>query len=188
MESTATTCLIDDLELAQGVFGRIASDLGVILDREIVIETVEAGRESQRAAGERSVHISFRLGVQVGERSTQGCLLVPLAEAVTLAGYMLMLTDDQVAHERCRTELDEPFKEALLEVGKFLAAACQTVLRRVVSEATRTRSEGCQGVRAGVRPAFTYEEGDELIVARARARVHDFEPCELILMLPADLL
>jgi hypothetical protein len=40
-------------------------------------------------------------------------------------------------------------------------------------------------VRAGVRPALCYVEGEELVVARARVRVHHFEPFEMILMLPA---
>lgn len=185
MNTHGTTCLVDDLELARGVFGRIASDLGVILDREISIEDVQAERRRARVAGEGGVHISFRLGIQADGHTRQGCLLVPLPDAIALAGYMMMLTDDEVAQERARTELDEPFKEALLEVGKFLAGACDTVLRRTVSEEAHTRSQGCQGVRPDVRPAFEYEEGDELIVARARARVHRFERCELVLMLPA---
>ena len=45
-------------------------------------------------------------------------------------------------------------------------------------------SEGCQGVRADVRPAFPYEEGSELIVARVGACFDPFPPFELILMLP----
>jgi hypothetical protein len=59
------------------------------------------------------------------------------------------------------------------------------VLRRALSEECATRSDGCQGVRADVRPALSYREGQPLLVARARARVHHFEPCELILVLPA---
>jgi hypothetical protein len=95
------------------------------------------------------------------------------------------MPDDAVGRERTRTELDGPFKEALLEVGKFLAGACDSVLRRALSEECATRSDGCQGVRADVRPALSYTEGQPLLVARARARVHDFEACELILVLPA---
>lgn len=185
MNTPGSACLVDDQELVQGLLGRVASDLGVILDRDIAIESVVSERRNARVAGAGCVHISFRLGIEIGGQSREGCLLVPLAEAVSLAGYMMMLTDEEVARERNRKDLDEPFKEALLEVGKFLAGACDTVLRRLVSEGASTRSRGCQGVRADVRPAFEYEEGDELIVARARARVHDFEPCELVLMLPA---
>jgi len=179
-----TVLLAEDIELAQGVFGRVATDLSLILDHEIVLDEVHASREDQRAAGEGGVHISFKLGINVSGRTLQGCLLVPLPMAVTLAAYMMMLPDATVAQERLRTELDPPFKEALLEVGKFLAGACDTVLRRRLGFQVTTRSEGCQGVRAGVRPALAYREGDELIVARATARVHDFEPCTVVLMLP----
>jgi hypothetical protein len=112
-------------------------------------------------------------------------LLVPLPDAIALAAFLMMLTDEAVAQERRRTELDGPFKEALLEVGKFLAGACDSVLRQALPVESTTRSDGCQGVRANVRPALAYNEGDELLVARARARVHDFEPFELILTLPS---
>lgn len=176
--------LAEDVELAQGILGRVATDLSLILDHEIALEDLQVAREQQRAIGEGGVHISFKLGIQAFGRSLQGCLLVPLPMAVTLAAYMMMLPDETVAQERQRTELDQPFKEALLEVGKFLAGACDTVLRRRLGFEVTTRSEGCQGVRAGVRPALAYREGDELIVARATARVHDFEPCSVVLMLP----
>jgi hypothetical protein len=36
-----------------------------------------------------------------------------------------------------------------------------------------------------VRPALPYREGLPLVVARARARIHDYEPFELILALPS---
>ncbi|MSR61835.1 MAG: hypothetical protein EXS08_05265 [Planctomycetes bacterium] len=107
-----------------------------------------------------------------------------MPEALALAGYMMMLPDDVVGCERSRTELDGSFKEALLEVGKFLAGACDAVLRAFPVE-IKTRSDGCQGVRAGIRPALDYSDGDPLLVARAQARIHDFEPFELILMLPS---
>jgi hypothetical protein len=97
---------------------------------------------------------------------------------------MMMLSDEDVARERERKELDDPLKEALLEIGKYLAVACDSVLKRVLPEGCTARSDGCQGVRADVRPALDYVEGEPLLVARARARVHTSEPFELILMLP----
>jgi len=179
--------VLNDLELARGLFGRMAADLSMILDREIEVQDFRAERTARRVAGEGLVHISFKLGIQVQERSHQGCLLVPLPEAMALAGYMMMLPDDVVAQERARSELEAPFKEALLEIGKFLAGACDTVLRRTLTEHRSTHADGCQGVRADVRPALAYREGDELIVARARARIHEYEPFEMILMLPAPI-
>jgi hypothetical protein len=175
---------LDGPELTANVLARMATDLSMIIDREFVVEDVRVERRTQRPAGAGGVHISFKLGIDVGGESRQGCLLVPLPEAVALAGFMMMLPNEAVSTERHRTELDGPFKEALLEVGKFLAGACDSVLRPALSVGSTTRSDGCQGVRASVRPALSYAEGDALLVARARARVHDFEPFELILMLP----
>lgn len=175
----------DEHALALGILGRVAADLSMIVDREFEIEGVRVERRTQRPAGQGCVHISFKLSLDFEGQTWPGCLLVPLPDAVSLAAYMMMLPDEVVARERGRTELDGPFKEALLEVGKFLAGACDSVLRQAVSQESSTRSDGCQGVRAGVRPALPYEEGQPLLVARARARVHRFEPFELILVLPA---
>jgi len=58
-------------------------------------------------------------------------------------------------------------------------------LRPPGDEETMVRSEGCQGVRADVRPAFAYDEGSELIVGRAHMTLHDFDPFGVVLMLPA---
>lgn len=172
-------------ELAASILARMATDLSMIMDREFEVEDVRVERRTQRPAGGALVHISFKLGIEVEAESRQGCLLVPLPDAIALAAFLMMLTDEAVAQERQRTELDGPFKEALLEVGKFLAGACDSVLRQALPVESTTRSDGCQGVRANVRPALAYKEGDELVVARARARVHDFEPFELILTLPS---
>lgn len=176
---------LDERELVSGILGRMATDLSMILDHEVTVEEATVERLTQRPAGTGGVHISFKLGIELGGSSWQGCLLVPLPDAVALAGFMMMLTDEAVARERARTELDGPFKGALLEVGKFLAGACDGVLRQMLSEDCATRSDGCQGVRADIRPALDYVEGSPLLVGRARARVHDFEPFELILVLPS---
>lgn len=185
MNAIRGTTNLDEAELAASVLTRMATDLSMIVDREFEIEDVRVEKRTQRPAGGPLVHISFKLGIEVEGQSRQGCLLVPLPEAVALAGFMMMLPDEAVAQERSRIELDGPFKEALLEVGKFLAGACDSVLRQALPVPSATRSDGCQGVRANVRPALAYVEGEELLIARARARVHDFEPFELILMVPS---
>ena len=184
MKSRKTTSATSDLELSRGILERMATDLTIIVDRRIQIEGVQVERQTQRAAGQGGVHISFRFSIERDGEKSQGCLLVPLPEALTLAAYLMMRPDEHVAEERLRTVLDGSYKEALLEVGKFLAGACDAVLRRALPGDPAAHSEGCQGVRAGVRPAFSFTEGDELVVARARARIHDFEPFELVLMLP----
>lgn len=185
MSTIHTRTNLDETELASSVLARMATDLSMIMDRELVVEDVRVERRTQRPAGSARVHISFKLGIEVGGASRQGCLLVPLPDANALAAFLMMLPDADVARERQRTELDGPFKEALLEVGKFLAGACDSVLRQALPVQSTTRSDGCQGVRANVRPALSYREGDALMVTRARARVHNFEPFELILTLPS---
>lgn len=186
MITTPTTTSPDELELASSILERMSSDLSMIVDRDFRIDDVEVDRQDKRPGGGPEVHISFKFGiVHNGVDAGQGCLLVPLPEALALAGYMMMLSNETVAGERKRTELDGPYKESLLEVGKFLAGACDLVLRRMLSENSSARSDGCQGVRANVRPALAYREGEQLLVARARARIHDFEPFELMLVLPA---
>lgn len=185
MTAIHATTGLDESELAATVLARMATDLSMIVDREFVVEGTRMERRTQRPAGGSLVHISFKLGIELAGESRQGCLLVPLPDAIALAAFMMMLPDEAVAQERLRTALDGPFKEALLEVGKFLAGACDAVLRQALPIESTTRSDGCQGVRANVRPALDYREGDALWVARARARVHDFEPFELILTLPS---
>jgi len=181
MNTRGTTSQNEELQLACGILDRMSTDLSMIIDRELHIEGVQVERRNLRPVGGSQVHISFRFDVEQDGETRQGCFLVPLPEAVSLAGFMMMRSDEEVARERTRTELDRPFKEALLEVGKFLAGACDAVLRRYDAI---TRPAGCQGVRADVRPALDYHDGDPLLVARARARLHEFESFELLLILP----
>ena len=174
----------EDLDLVTSIFERIGADLSMVIDRPIVAENVRAERADRRAVGENEVHISFKLSIQHGETTRQGCLLVPLPDAIALSAYLMMVPDDVVALERQRTELDRPMKEALLEVGNFVAGACDAVLRKTL-ERCSARPGGCQGVRADVRPALDYEEGEELVVGRASGRIGGFKPFEMILQLPA---
>jgi hypothetical protein len=39
-------------------------------------------------------------------------------------------------------------------------------------------------VRPDVRPALIYNEGDRLLVGRARGRIHEYPEFDMILMLP----
>ena len=39
-------------------------------------------------------------------------------------------------------------------------------------------------VRADVRPALVYTEGEPLIVGRAKVTIGDYEPTEMIVMIP----
>jgi len=174
----------EDQELIQSIFDRIAADLGMIINRTVDVAECRAERLRYRAADEGSIHISFRLGVRIDGVNQQGCFLLPLAEAVSVAGYLMMMSDEEVVEYRSRVTLDTAMKEALLEVGNFIAGACDAVLRPSLPEGASIRSEGCQGVRAGVRPALEYEEGEDLIIGHATGRIDEFPEFPLIVMLP----
>lgn len=182
--ATGTGVAVQDDEVVESVLGRIAEDVGMIVDRELRVGEVRVERMRQRVAGRGQVHISFKLVVKAKDEVSYGCLLMPLPEALSLASYLMMVPDEAVAANRESTELDRSTKDALLEIGNFVAGAADAAVRGWFEEGYSVRSEGCQGVRADVRPAFPYEEGDELVVGRAEASVGEFPPFELTLMLP----
>ena len=173
-----------DQELIESLVQRIGADLGMIIDRSVDVHDCSVERLDHRVAGEDLIHISFRLGLRVNGLTKQGCVLLPLPEAISVAGYLMMLSEDEVAEYRGRDTLDVPMKEAMLEVGNFIAGACDAVLRRCLPSGSSIRSEGCQGVRPDVQPAFEYDEGEGLVVGRARASIDEFPEFELIVMLP----
>lgn len=179
-----TAVALDDFTLVQTILARVQSDLGAIIDRELALEDVRAERAASRPAGADAVHVSFKLAFRRGDAERHGCLLVPLPDALTLAGYLQMLPDPVVEERR---ELDAPdaaTKDAILEIGNMIGAAVEAALKSLHLESWSARSAGCQGVRAHVRPAFPYMEGDALVVGRARLGVEPFPAFETILMLP----
>ena len=178
------TSTLDDVGLLEGIVDRIATSLSMLIDRDIEIEGLSAERVHERAAGAGTVHISFKLVfLKDGEEMGNGSVLVPLADAIAMACYLMMLDDSEVTGHRAASELDESTKDALVELASFVATAVDESIR-IHHPDVAVRSRGCQGVRADVRPAFPYEEGSELLVGRARASVHEFPEFELILMMP----
>lgn len=180
MSGTTTST---DHEVLETALGRLASDLALVVDREISVEEVSVQRLDRRVAGTGRIHISFKLGFRWQDERAQGCVLVPLPEALALSSYLLMAPDEEVDARRAALTLDRGSKEAMLELGNFVAGACDAVLRELLGGPS-VRSEGCQGVRPDVRPKLDYREGSELVVARARARIGDFPPFELVAMFP----
>jgi hypothetical protein len=138
--------------------------------------------------GEGSIHLSFKLLFSgANGLDAEGCVLVPLPDAISLARYLMMFPESEVAVQRDDTELDSSTKDAMLELGNFIGAAVNESLRIHVPGAS-ARANSCQGVRADVRPAFVYAEGDELVVARASTRLEGFPEFEMIAMFPAATL
>jgi len=182
--SETTQEVASDLELIESIFERISADLGMIIDREFNIASTAVERTDARSEGRSKIHISFKLSFKAGDDSLHGCVLIPLPDAISLAAYLMMVPDDAVKTHRSTTSLDRSTKDAMLEVGNFVGGATDAVVRSWFSDRYTVRSMGCQGVRANVRPAFPYSEGDELIVGRGTAQIHDFPEFEIILMLP----
>lgn len=177
-------CTPDEIRMAEETFQRLAGDLEMIADRPIQVQSVAVERAHQRAVGRGSVHISFKLGFQYEGTIQHGALLMPLAEAITLGCYLMMVPDDGVKSKRSLQTVDPGLKDALMEVGNFVGGATDAALRGLGLDTIKVRSEGCQGVRANVRPAFVYSEGSDLIVGRAKLRIHTWPVFEAVLMLP----
>jgi hypothetical protein len=166
------------------LFQAVSSDLSMVLDTEVKLEGVSSERLAERAAGKEKVHISFRFLIHSEGTDHHGCFLVPLPDAIGLAAALMMREPQESEAERKRTELDRPTKEALIEVGNFVAGAVDAVIRTWYSPEATCRSAGCQGVRADVRPAFPYREGDELLVGRAKGRVGPYPEFEALVLIP----
>lgn len=174
-----------DAALVDGILGQIARELGMMLGHELVMDAARIERATSRPAGTGSVHVSFKLGFAAADGNELfGCLLVPLADAITMAAFLLMIAEDAVAARREEPTLDAALKNAMLEIGNMIASAAGSSLPELGLARWSVRSAGCQGVRDGVRPAFAYVEGSELVVGRTAARFDPFPASELILILP----
>lgn len=176
---------VTDLALVGGILKRLNADLGMILGRELGFVPPRPERMRTRPAGQGRIHISFKLAFrpEAGEKR-HGALLVPLPDAITMACFLLMIPEETVTARREETQLDVALKDAMLEIGNMIGGATNTALAELGLAGWSARSEGCQGVRADVRPAFPYTEGSELVVARVSTTLEPYAPFELLLMLP----
>ncbi|MEO0649409.1 MAG: hypothetical protein AAFZ65_01875 [Planctomycetota bacterium] len=172
-----------DALTVETVLRRIAEDVSLVVDRTFSVDKLESSRQDKRVAGKGKVHISFKLEINQGGRADYGCVLVPLPDAIALACYLMMVPDDAVKQRRNAKDLDKATKDALVEVDNFIGGATDGALRGIAQEVS-ARGAGCQGVRADVRPAFPYEEGQPLLVGSAEAQLHDLPAFRMILMLP----
>lgn len=177
-------CTDTEAQLVQEILHRVAADLSMITDRELTVNVHRTEHASARPAGKGKIHISFRLGFEQPDGLKHGCLLIPLPDAISLACYLMMVPDDGVKAKRSVKDLDGTLKDAMLEVGNFIGGAADAALRESVGAIAKVRSEGCQGVRPDVRPALLYNEGDTLVVGRAKSKIHEFPEFEMLVMLP----
>ena len=181
------TATLDD-KLAKEIGDQVSADLSMIIDREMAIESVSSGRATARVSGEGSIHLSFKIEFIIGADHHYGCLLMPLADAIAISGFLMVMSVEEVEEERSSTTLSRSMKDAMLEVGNFVGGSSDAIVRKWTGDAPMSaRFTGCQGVAPGLIPNFTFAANSELIVARLQARLSDFPPFEMILMLPAEL-
>lgn len=168
----------------RGVLGRIASDLSMLTDRTVRLDVKAARRCNSKPAGSRGVHIAFKLLFDWRGKQLHGALLLPLPEAISLAGYLLMQPEEAVAAKRAETCLDQATKEAMLEIANFIGGATDGALRLHFPNGLSVRAQGCQGLRADQPPAFPFKTGEELIEGRGTGRIGDGAAFDVLLILP----
>lgn len=177
-------CTELESRLVDEIFRRLAGDLEMVTDHKVQVQSIDIVHAKRRPAGAGTVHVSFKIALASQERIEHGCMLVPYADAVSLASYLLMLGDEVVATRRSDPTIDLATKDALMEVSNFVAGAVESALRGIGIEHVKARSEGCQGVRANVRPAFDCRDGTDLLVGLGRVQIHTWPACTMILMFP----
>lgn len=172
-----------DRDFGRAVATQVLENISAIVDRDLGLGEFEVQRLNRRSAGEKEVHISFRFKFILDGNTRFGCLLVPLTPAVGAACSMLMMPMAQVPEICASGELATPLKDALLELGNMLASAMGAAYQGHIEKVAVTFA-GCQGVRAGTRPAMTYTEGDELLTIVARSQFEPLGQFAFIVLLP----
>jgi hypothetical protein len=180
-EHTQTTLGLDALDLA---LERITHDVGLVVDRHIDLDAHETRVMQERPAGQGQVHLSFRLSVDIEGVVQQGSLLMPLEHANGLAASLMMMAEPQVDEVRSSETPDRATKDAMVELGCFVAGAITDQLTETLTQPVLVVPAGCQGVRPGVRPALKYTDGNDLWVAQANCSIGTWEEGPWILMLP----
>ncbi len=178
--------------LAELALEQVARDISLFSNRDISLDVESVRRTGDRACGRGSIHLAFRLTIDgaadtgdgAGSGMRQGCLLVPLADAITLASFLMLKSHEDILALRRRTDLDRPLKDAMLEVCNLVGGAIDNALRWFLPSGATVRAAGCQGVRDGARPVLANPPETELVVARAKSRVDSFDPSAWVLMIP----
>ena len=95
-----------------------------------------------------------------------------------------MMAEPQVDELRKLESPDRATKDAMIELGSFIAGAIHDQLADSLTETVLVTPAGCQGVRADVRPALDYTDGADLWVAQANCNIGNWTASDWILMLP----
>lgn len=149
---------------------------GIVADDEIV---------NDRPGSAQSVRIAVRFGFKTPHGSRMGFLLMELKDAMTLAGSLLMLPNEELQELMTKPEPSEGEKEALMEAGELLGGAFHNLLKKRLPEDTAVRFFGCQGVSPGDAPWVASYGGEPLAVRRQLVQFGSFDPFELMIAIPA---
>ena len=155
-----------DRELLEASLERITSELASVVGMEVECRDLEVTRESDRPCVGDSTHLSFRIGLLAEGSHRHGCLVLGLEPAMEAAGQLLGRPEKERESAIRAGELDDEWKEGLLEVASVFGAAIDVALRDGVGVDVHACSEGCQGVGAGAPPVLEAGEGGDLLVGR----------------------
>ena len=159
-----------DRELIEASLDRIRSELASVVGLEVDCTDLTISRDEDRPIVGEGVHLSFKLGLLAQGEIRKGCLVMGLEPALEAAGLFLGRSDDdrQLAAKSC--ELDDEWKEGLLEVGSVFGAAVDVALRDEIGVDVHACSEGCQGVKTNAAPALEVSPENEVLVGRFKWR------------------
>lgn len=116
-----------DAALIGATLARISGEPGSMLGHEVLFETPRIERAPARPAGAGSIHVSFKLGFRSATGTELfGCLLVPLADAITMSCYLRMIPEENAAARREESTPDAALKDAMLEIGNRVGSATRT--------------------------------------------------------------
>jgi hypothetical protein len=159
-----------DRELIEASLDRIRSELASVVGLEVECDDLKISRDDEKPQVGDGTHLSFKLGLLAEGELRQGCLVMGLAPALEAAGLFLGRPEAERADAVKKNELDDEWKEGLLEVASVFAAAVDVAFRDEIGVDVHACSEGCQGVRGGTVPSIGLSEGNEVLVGRFQWR------------------
>jgi hypothetical protein len=162
-----------DRELIEASLDRIRSELASVVGLEVECADLKISRDVDKPLVGDGVHLSFKLGLLAEGELRKGCLVMGLAPAIEAAGLFLGRPEAERLYAVEKAELDEEWKEGLLEVASVFGAAVDVALRDELGIDVHACSEGCQGVRPGTAPVMELSTGAELLVGRFQWRSED---------------
>ena len=133
-------------EVLELLVDEVASALSLLCPFQLSGPATDDEIVEDRPGADGSVRIAIRYGFKTPRGVRMGFLQLPLENALTLAGNLLMLPTAELRESIGKEEPDEGEKEALMEAGELLASAFQDQLEKRLTDETVVQFFGCQGV------------------------------------------